>query len=225
MEKKDSNKLKTLTKDLSSGNEKKILTALNALKVNGDVSVITPILEVLKSKVSEKVDKQVVAFLGDLKDTSVKVPIIEALKDDSNIAIRQVLLTTIWNSKIDYSEFISDFVEIACDGNFVEAFECLTILENLEGPFEERHVLECQLLLKDYFEDSTLAKDQQKLHLISDIATLLKAFDLDARTKLIDALGDAPNEIKSTNFERLNSFGLLVAKTIFKIYSEILESI
>lgn len=180
MEKKDSNKLKTLIKDLSSGNEKKILTALDALKVNGDVSVITPILEVLKSKVSEKVDKQVVAFLGDLKDTSVKVPIIEALKDDSNIAIRQVLLTTIWNSKIDYSEFISDFVEIACDGNFMEAFECLTILENLEGPFEERHVLECQLLLKDYFEDSTTAKDQQKLHLISDIATLLKAFDLDA---------------------------------------------
>jgi hypothetical protein len=36
------------------------------------------------------------------------------------------------------------------------------------------------LLLKDYFEDSSTAKDQQKLHVISDIATLLKAFDLDA---------------------------------------------
>ena len=46
-----------------------------------------------------------------------------------------------------------------------------------------------------------------------------------ARTKFIDALGEAPNEIKSTSFDRLNSWGLLVAKTIFKIYSEIFESI
>lgn len=180
MEKKDNNKLKTLITDLLSGNEKKILTALNALQVNGDVSVISPILEVLRSNVSDKVNQQIVTFLGDLKDTSVKTTIIEALRDEANLVIRQILLTTIWNSKIDYSDFIPDFVEVACDGNFMEAFECLTILENLEGPFEERHVLECQLLLKDYFEDSSTAKDQQKLHVISDIATLLKAFDLDA---------------------------------------------
>ena len=53
----------------------------------------------------------------------------------------------------------------------------------------------------------------------------IKAFAFEAKTKLIDALGDAPNEIKSTNFDRLYFLGLLVAKTIFKIYSEILESI
>ena len=43
----------------------------------------------------------------------------------------------------------------------------------------------------------------------------MKALALDARTKLIDALGDAPNEIKSTSFDKLNSLGFLVAKTIF----------
>ena len=36
---------------------------------------------------------------------------------------------------------------------------------------------------------------------------LMKALALDARTKLIDALGDAPNEIKSTSFDKLNSLG------------------
>ena len=53
----------------------------------------------------------------------------------------------------------------------------------------------------------------------------INAFAFEAKTKLIDALGDAPKEIKSANFDKLNCSGSLVAKTIFKIYSEILGSI
>ena len=40
-----------------------------------------------------------------------------------------------------------------------------------------------------------------------------------------DLVEGAPKEIKSANFDKLNCLGSLVAKTIFKIYSEILESI
>ena len=50
---------------------------------------------------------------------------------------------------------------------------------------------------------------------------LMKALALDARTKLIDALGDAPNEIKSTSFDKLNSLGFLVAKTISVSYTHL----
>ena len=45
----------------------------------------------------------------------------------------------------------------------------------------------------------------------------INALALEAKTKLIDALGDAPKEIKSANFYKLNCSGTLVAKTIFKI--------
>ena len=53
----------------------------------------------------------------------------------------------------------------------------------------------------------------------------INALAFEAKTKLIEALGDAPKEIKSANFDKLNCSGSLVEKTIFKIYSEILESI
>jgi len=170
--------LKLILKDLNSGNEVKIKKAIKSLQINGDSSILYPLVDVLRSNVSEDVNFEIVQFLSDLKDTSVKNEIISILNDDDYISIRQQLLTSIWNCKIDYSEFIADFVCIACESNFIEAFECLTVLENLEGPFEERHVLECQLHLKEYIE-SNKAVDEQKSHVMSEIAQLIKSFDLD----------------------------------------------
>lgn len=170
--------IKAILEELNSGEANKIKKALKSLQVNGDASVVYPLVDVLKSNVSDEINAEIVEFLSDLKDTSVKQDIISILNDDDYISVRQQLLTSIWNCKIDYSEYIADFVGIACESNFMEAFECLTVLENLEGPFEERHILECQLHLKEYIE-SNKAVDEQKSHVMSEIAQLIKSFDLD----------------------------------------------
>lgn len=170
--------LKTILEELKSGNATKIKKALKSLQLNGDVSVIRPLVDVLKSKISPEIDLEIVNFLSDLKDTSVKEEIIAILNDEEYLEVRHQVLTSIWNCKIDYSEFIAEFLAVACDGNFMESFECLTIIENLEGPFEERHILECQLHLKEYIESNN-AVDKQKSEIMSDIATLIKSFDLD----------------------------------------------
>jgi hypothetical protein len=177
-EKQHSQKIKQLLIDLNSGSAPKISSALKSLQVNGDLSVIRPIVEILKTKMSHQTETEVLNFLGDLKVTSASEEIMAILKDDHFLDVRQKLLSTIWNCKIDYSHFIAEFVEIACDGNFMESLECLTILENLDGPFEEHHILECQLHLKEYMED-TAAKDVQKAQIMSEIALLLREFDLD----------------------------------------------
>jgi len=168
--------LKSIIEDLNSGNAIKIKKALVSLQLNGDVTIIRPLVDVLKSKISPDIDLEIVNFLSDLKDTSVKEEIISILNDEDYLGVRQQVLTSIWNCKVDYSEFIAEFIAIACDSNFMESFECLTILENLEGPFEERHMLECQLHLKDYAESNKIV-DAQKAQVMSDIAILFKSID------------------------------------------------
>jgi hypothetical protein len=114
---------------------------------------------------------------------------IELVKDTHFIGIRSVLLSTLWNSKLDYSYYLPEFVEIACEGDFMEALECLTIIENMESAFEERHILEAQLHLKDYMENPS-PKDPKKAQIMSEIALLLKDFieldDDDISQYLID---------------------------------------
>ena len=80
----------------------------------------------------------------------------------------------VWNSKLDYSSFLADFVEVAIEGNFIIALECLTVLENLEGPFEEHQLLESQLHLKEYIASDRSMEDDQKTTVISEIALYIR---------------------------------------------------
>jgi hypothetical protein len=170
-------KVRRLLEDLNSGNETKISSALKALQLNGDSSVLNPIADLLKTDISAKNRQEIIDFLSCLNDSSTIDSMIEIVKDSNYLSIRQELLSTMWNNKLDYTYYLPEFVEIAVEGSFMEALECLTIIENLEGPFEERHILESQLHLKEYINDKS-PKDPQKAQIMSEIALLIKDYDL-----------------------------------------------
>jgi hypothetical protein len=66
----------------------------------------------------------------------------------------------------------------------MESVECLTILENLEGPFEEEQLMEAQVILSSLKDQKF---DMQKSTIISEIALLIKSFI--QRTNLEDLEG------------------------------------
>ena len=68
---------------------------------------------------------------------------------------------------------LADIVSIAVHGDFMQALDCLTIIENMPGPFEEHQLLESQLYLKDYL-DNRNEGETQKNHFISEIALYIK---------------------------------------------------
>ncbi len=172
---KNNQKIQKLINDLQSGDLKKIGQTLKLLKSEGSVDALRPLAELLMRSKDESIQQDVIAFLSDLNVSSAVDELMNLLKDENLLAIRQQLLTTIWNSKLDYSYYLPEFVEIAVDGDFMEAIECLTIIENMEGPFEERHILESQLHLKDYLEDSA-PKNPQKAQIMSEIALIVKDY-------------------------------------------------
>lgn len=180
-EKKTNKKLQQILLDLGSKDDKKIAKAIKAMEAHGDASVIRPLATALLTDLSEKNRSAILELLSSLKDTSAAVEIMEVVGDEKYITIRPEILTTIWNTKVDFSNYIDEFVEIAVNGSMMEALDCLTIIENLEGPFMEEDILECQLHLKNYLEDDS-PKDEQKAHLLSEIAIIIKDVD----RKLVD---------------------------------------
>ncbi len=174
--KRQQQKIDKLIGELQSGNESTISGAIKALQTNGNASILEPLAELLMGELSDKNRREVIEFLSTLNDSSTIEPMIELIKDDRFLTVRQELLTAMWNNKLDYSYYLPEFVAIAVEGNFMEAMDCLTIIENLEGPFEERHILESQLHLRDYIEDKG-PKDKKHAQIMSEIALVLKDYD------------------------------------------------
>lgn len=172
-------KVKTILKDINSGESKKIIKGLRTLKVNGDDQVIVPIVEVWNNGVSSEVEGAIITFLGDIKSSTSSQIIMDILLDKKYSAIHLPLLTTIWNSKVDYSEYLVEFVSLSIQYDFMIALECLTIIENMKGPFEEHHILDAEIILREYAEKQQhkSTDDDKKVQFIHEINMFVSALN------------------------------------------------
>jgi len=171
--------VKQIQSNLCSKDEKKIETALLAIEDHGDASLIIPLADLLLNDIEvKKYQKKIIAIFESLKDTKSVQIMMGIIHDQNYRPIRSLLLASIWNTTLDYTQYVADFVYIACSGTLVEAFDCLTILENIQGEIQEEQLLEAQWHLKEYTDKQQGKIDEQKGHIISDIAQFLKDTDL-----------------------------------------------
>ncbi|MNE38290.1 hypothetical protein D3C80_1321840 [compost metagenome] len=117
----------------------------------------------------------VMDLLQSLKDTPSIEPLMEAFKNPDNRPLQRKLLSTFWNSKLDFSDYLADFVLFGIEGDFLDALETITVVENFETVAPESAILESQLLLTEYF-GQTEGRDEQKDAILTDLALLLKDF-------------------------------------------------
>jgi hypothetical protein len=176
--KNQTKKIKALLIDLNSGKPSKVTTALDALQIYGNETIIRPLFEVLKTTKNKQSREEVIEFLCNLKDTKSLHTVMDCLNDKNFESVRIEIMTAIWNCPLDFSSYLEDFVKIAVQNDFLQSLEALTIIENLDGPFNESSIFEAQLLLKEYHEGK-YPKSKEKDQLISEIAFLIKDFDKD----------------------------------------------
>ncbi len=174
--KQQQQKLATVTTDLRSGDEKKISSALKSLHVHGNSSVIYVLLEIWENGLSPQNESDMKELLVGLKDTSTITPLIEGFRTTDNREFQRKLLNIFWNSKLDFSPFLSDFIVFAIEGDFMDCLESLTVIEQFESTVPESAILESQLLLKEFFSKEDRL-EEKKYQLLQEIMILLKDFD------------------------------------------------
>jgi len=174
-------KIESLLLDVKSSNTAIVKTAFEGLKIVGEPSILHPIILELNTKNHTEKNALILEFLACLKDRKARSVMMDLIQQTELKEYQQLLLSTIWNSPLDYTDYLEVFVDLALKGDFIITLECLTIIENLDGPFSEKSVMESQVLLGAYAE-SNPDKNSQKGMLISEIALLIKDFQ-----RIVDA--------------------------------------
>lgn len=169
-------KINQLLTDLKSNNEAKIAAAIKSFHVHGNAGVIEPLIQVWNEGLSDENEALMLELFVGLKDTSTIEPLMEAYRNPAFVGIKRKLTTAFWNSKLDFSPYLSDFVLFAIEGDFMDTFEAITLIEQFETIISESAIMESQLLLKEYF-GANEGRNEQKDALLSDMALLLKDFD------------------------------------------------
>ncbi len=175
MEKKETvkqKKVKDLLATLESGDDKQQVKAVQGLKVHGNETVIEPLLLTLANNPSDAVYSEIVDLLNTPKSTKVPAEIAKALVDKRFVEIRHTLLTTIWNSGLDYRPYLTEIVTAGTEGEMMDALECITIIENIEGEMTEDQLFEPLIVLTEYL--GSTRDEGPKLDLIREVTATLQ---------------------------------------------------
>jgi hypothetical protein len=168
-----SKKINQLLIDLSSDSESKITTAVLELASVGELEVIPELINILKENANPVRQKLISKLLSDIQISGATEVFVEILRKEDNQETLRLILPILWESRLDFSVYLADFVELSVSGDYLVALDCLTLMENMPGPFSESQLLESQLHLKEFIENKERC-DERKAQIISEIALFVK---------------------------------------------------
>jgi hypothetical protein len=75
------------------------------------------------------IKKAIEGFMNDLKDQSASEEVIIEIRKRWKADTISMLVSSCWQSGLDYSKYSTDFAKIFLEGDYVTAVECLTVIE------------------------------------------------------------------------------------------------
>ncbi|MBN1276659.1 MAG: hypothetical protein JXR67_11205 [Bacteroidales bacterium] len=128
------NKRKELEHILSKGNFVKINEAIKRLREDSPFGgAIGLLASHYESTSNQQVKDLIREFLNDLKDQSSCAEVVEEIRKDFTPATLNMLITSCWQSGLNYSGYMSDFAELFVSGDYTTAIECFTVIESSSG--------------------------------------------------------------------------------------------
>lgn len=159
-------KIEEIKKDLFSEDDTKVLKAVKNCQDEGSATLVEPLIAVYATTSNLLIKQEIGEMLSELKVSGADEAFRNALKNPDFIKARKELLSFIWSSGIQPVEDVVLLTEIAVDGSFEEALECLTIIESIEDGVAEADLLEAATIARTYISSNP---ESEKRHLIADI--------------------------------------------------------
>jgi predicted DNA-binding protein len=168
---KSGKKVKELSVLLSEENSLLISEAIGLLRddepFKGAISLLSSFYD--KSE-DNLIRKAIEGFMNDLKDQSVCKEIIREIRKPFKQATISMLVSSCWQSGLDYSEYSADMAEVFLRSDYVTALECLTVIEDSVhelSPAKRNEII-------NIIEGSPLQPSNEKAGLTHELISILK---------------------------------------------------
>ncbi len=157
-----------LKEDLISSNDSVITKALTKTRAKGNEQLIDPLIELYTKTENQKIKEEIKNIFSELKNKDILDFLLPQLSEGSN-EVKELIFFSIWSSGIDMTDHIPELIEASCSGNYMVILEALTVLENLEGPFNEDDLFQANTLLQQYLYESEDSKEKELIKSMYDI--------------------------------------------------------
>ncbi len=140
--------IEEIRKDLFSPQESVVLEALQRCRMEGNDSLIQPLVLLYLDTPHTALKLEVAEILRSLKVEGAEEAMMAAVQDPRFLAVRKDLISFMWNAGLQPVGWMGEITRIAVEGGMEEAIECLTLLETLTDPIPEEQLLDSVGILR-----------------------------------------------------------------------------
>jgi hypothetical protein len=101
---------------------------------------------------------------GDLLLTAIASPESDGRK--------HILVAACWESEINFSKYLPFFILLAMSDDYLVSLEAITVIENMEGPFETSHIKDGIKKIKEKQKSIS----SERVVLLNDLVVTLESF-------------------------------------------------
>lgn len=157
--------VQSIIQDFQSPEPEMVLKAIKNNRKEGNQDSFKALLSLLKDTDEPLVEASIIEFLYDLKDEESVPVLIEAIQDDEFAFYHNFLVAGFWQSAIDGSDYLEEFVTVAINGEYMTSLEALTVVENFDRAYNQDLLLDLEADLNEALEKEE--NDDKKALLVS----------------------------------------------------------
>ena len=160
-----------LIKKLWSDDSQQALSALRELRNVGHCNYLPELLKLLNETDAEEIRKELALFLSDIKDKECITYIVDSLNDEQFKPVKNIIVSSCWQSRLNYSDHIDTFISIFIKEDYLTALEAFTVIEESLLHISEEKAKEYRDRLISSIEDI----DDEKKPLLRELINLMVA--------------------------------------------------
>jgi len=131
---------KNILEGLQSADSLKVIETLEELRVSGKVSDIPFLIELLHLTQNPEIKSKITDLFANLKESDAIPLIIEAIQNQKYAPELKELVASCWENGLDYSNYLTLFVDLLIDSDFLIAFEAYTVVVNMTAKIDQAKI-------------------------------------------------------------------------------------
>jgi len=135
-----SEKQQVVTKNLLSMNDEQVISLIQEFRLNGELFIVEPLIEMLYSNRGQALKNSILEFIRDIKNQVAVIIITKSIQKHISDKYTTGLVSACWQSSLDFSDELTVFFDILCNGDYQTAFEAFTVIENSIGNVSQDNI-------------------------------------------------------------------------------------
>ena len=160
---------KNILKGLQSADSLKVIETLEELRVSGKSADIPFLIELLHLTTNPEIKSKITGLFANLKESDAIPLIIEAIQNQKYAPELKELVASCWENGLDYSNYLTLFVDLLIDSEFLVAFEAYTVIVNMTAQIDQAKI-DAEI---DRLEQAMQTTADQKKALLLDVIDFL----------------------------------------------------